>query len=70
MEFYLGDTCYYYVAEDKGYPMQFTGCLIFEIGTVQWRKDGELHKEDGPALIRSNGYGLWYNHGKQIKAPK
>ena len=37
----------------------------FENGTKHWYKDGELHREDGPAIEWKNGYKLWYKDGKQ-----
>ena len=32
-------------------------------GTEYWTLGGIYHREDGPALIRSNGYKVWYVHG-------
>ena len=33
-------------------------------GSVRWCKGGILHREDGPAIIRSDGTAIWYLHGK------
>ena len=33
-------------------------------GDEVWYKDGELHREDGPARIHSNGTKVWYKDGK------
>lgn len=32
-------------------------------GTVIWVKDGFVHREDGPALIKPNGTKEWYRDG-------
>jgi hypothetical protein len=33
-------------------------------GIKQWRLDGVLHREDGPAIEWGDGYEVWYQHGK------
>ena len=33
-------------------------------GTVRWTLDGELHREDGPAVEYAGGNKWWYRHGK------
>lgn len=36
-------------------------------GVEYWKdKDGRFHREDGPAIIYSNGAWDWYIHGKNI----
>lgn len=30
-----------------------------------FNKNGKLHREDGPAIIRSNGTKVWYANGKR-----
>ena len=38
---------------------------IWADGTKIWRNEkGQTHREDGPAVIRSNGSQYWYIHGK------
>lgn len=32
--------------------------------TREWHQDGQLHRTDGPALERDDGYREWYQHGK------
>ena len=32
-------------------------------GTKEWYRDGKLHREDGPAVERSNGTKEWYRDG-------
>jgi len=34
-------------------------------GTKMWYKDGELHREDGPAIIWKNGDEEWYLNSKK-----
>ena len=37
------------------------------VGSQRYFLNGKLHKEDGPAIISSNGeYSEWYINGKQI----
>ena len=36
------------------------GKFIFDDGDVYWYKEGLLHREDGPAIERANGYKEWY----------
>jgi hypothetical protein len=39
--------------------------LITPNGNVAWKNDhGQLHREDGPAVIWSDGTMLWYLHGQ------
>jgi hypothetical protein len=37
---------------------------IDEDGTKRWLKDGELHREDGPAIEDANGDKCWLKNGK------
>ena len=41
----------------------FPNCYILQQYTI----DGQLHREDGPALIRSWGAAEWYANGKLLK---
>jgi hypothetical protein len=34
-------------------------------GTQRWWKDGNLHREDGPAYINSDGTQIWYKDDKR-----
>lgn len=34
------------------------------IGTIIWYKDDQVHREDGPAVIKTNGIEQWYKQGK------
>jgi len=40
----------------------FTGILKKEDGTIQYFKNGSLHREDGPALIFHDGYEYYYQN--------
>ena len=33
-------------------------------GTETWRLNDKLHRGDGPALIRPDGYEAWYQYGQ------
>ena len=36
-----------------------------EYGDIEWRNSsGRLHREDGPAVERANGYRAWYINGR------
>ena len=38
---------------------------VSEDGTIEWRLDGILHRDDGPAVEKLNGTRVWFQHGKQ-----
>src|ERR1035437_5403589 len=33
-------------------------------GRQEWRENGELHREDGPAIKFKDGTRMWYRHGR------
>ena len=33
-------------------------------GTEEWRLNGRLHREDGPAVVYPNGSESWWQHGR------
>jgi hypothetical protein len=38
---------------------------IYKDGTQEWRlPNGDFHREDGPAIIKTNGERVWYWNGK------
>ena len=39
--------------------------VINKDGTQRWYKHGQLHREDGPAVIHPNGYQAWFKDGKR-----
>ena len=42
--------------------IKFTGILINEVHTKCWYKNGQFHREDGPALVYDDGYKeYWLN---------
>jgi hypothetical protein len=38
---------------------------VLSNGNIEWRVNGELHREDGPAVERINGYKAWCINGKR-----
>ncbi|MFM1755408.1 MAG: hypothetical protein RL621_312 [Bacteroidota bacterium] len=45
-------------------PNNFTGIASYEDGSVIYYKNGLSHREDGPAIICSDGYQKWCLEGK------
>lgn len=46
-------------------PKDFTGCCkITSDDSIRYFKDGELHREDGPACIHTNGALHYYLNGQ------
>ncbi len=39
-------------------------CEVNENGTKEWYLNGELHREDGPAVEHADGDKEWWLHGK------
>jgi len=50
-------------------PKRYTGIVEWENGNQEWHKNGLLHREDGPARIRNDGYKSWWLDGKPISEP-
>ncbi len=44
----------------KQVPKNFTGVVKWSNGSKYWYKNGEWHREDGPAVERSDGTKCWY----------
>jgi len=42
---------------------------IDDAGIRTWRKGGQFHREDGPALV-GEGFKAWYQNGRQHRDPK
>ena len=40
-------------------PGNYTGIVERDDGTIAWHKNGNLHREDGPAYIRNDGVTFW-----------
>lgn len=38
-------------------------CIISSSGSKEWRLNGELHREDGPAIEKSSGTKMWFRNG-------
>jgi hypothetical protein len=46
--------------------MQTYKVTVYEDKTIRWFNDkGELHRLDGPAIERANGYKAWFVDGKR-----
>ena len=46
------------------------GLLVDSDGTIRWYKEGDLHREDGPAVEIKNGtYFEYYLDGKKLNFP-
>ena len=45
-------------------PENFTGIAEYPNGTKRWYKEGNLHREDGPAIEYSFGTKEWWLEGK------
>jgi hypothetical protein len=39
---------------------------VYADGRKYWFLNGQRHREDGPAIERSNGYKAWYLNGKYL----
>jgi len=44
--------------------MQQPTMTVDRYGNKRWRLNGKLHREDGPAVERANGYKSWWLHGE------
>ena len=40
-------------------PKNYTGAIEWDDDSISYRKNGKLHKEDGPAHIREDGVKFW-----------
>ena len=49
----------------QGFDVMKNGYCEDEYGTQRWYKNGELHHEDGPAVIWSNGHQEWWVNGER-----
>jgi len=46
-------------------PKNFTGVVEYPNGDKSWHKEGDYHREDGPAVEWESGYKEWYLEGKR-----
>ena len=44
-------------------PKNYTGIAEYTNGTKVWLKEGNLHREDGPAIEYEDGYKAWWIEG-------
>ena len=40
--------------------------VVYFSGTKEWRLNGKLHREDGPAVERANGSKEWWLNGEHM----
>lgn len=45
-------------------PVEHKVKRVDEDGIQRWYQNGQLHREDGPAIIWANGDKHWYKNGK------
>jgi len=38
--------------------------IIYSSGSKEWRKHGQLHRDDGPAIESASGDQYWYQHDR------
>jgi len=43
---------------------EYTVKVFEEAGIKHWYLNGELHREDGPAVEWANGFKAWYRNGE------
>lgn len=49
----------------KEIPKNLTRVVEYSNGTKAWYKNGELHREDGPAIEWPDGYKAWHLEEKE-----
>ena len=47
-------------------PQGYTGIVEYESGAKIWLKNGNYHRENGPAFVRETSIKSWYLDGKYI----
>jgi hypothetical protein len=48
-------------------PKNYTGIVLLPDGTKFWFKNGEFHREDGPAIEFPDGFQYWCQDGLSRK---
>lgn len=61
-DFFFGDDLLSQDEESREFTARET---VRADGTREWRLGGELHRDDGPAVIKENGDSEWWTHGRQ-----
>jgi len=51
------------ITESDIIPENFTG-IAEDYGNKEWYRNGEWHREDGPAIEYANGDKYWYRNGQ------
>jgi hypothetical protein len=52
------------IIESDTFPNNFTGIVEYSNGDKYWYRNGELHREDGPAIEWADGDKYWFLNGK------
>src|ERR1700691_4077197 len=52
------------VKDYAGVPYNYTGIVKYHDGSIEYYLNGELHRENGPAIIYPNGSIYYYLNGK------
>jgi len=65
---WIGDTCYVEGGEKIKISCNINGHFIFPCGGQIWYKNGEFHREGGPAFIVKSGRKEWWLNGKFQKS--
>lgn len=55
---------YDYYSDNYNNYINLNGCYHWKGGDICWYKNGEYHREDGPAFIGVNGRKEWYLNDK------
>lgn len=55
-------------SRDRGSVIIYTKEVLRAEGTKAWRKDGEIHRLDGPAIISQHGVEIWHSFGSRRRA--
>lgn len=53
------------ITDSRDIPKDFTGVAEYSNGLRQWYKEGNLHREDGPAVELADGTKIWFKEGKR-----
>jgi hypothetical protein len=53
------------IIESNEVPVNFTGIAEYSNGSKYWCRNGQYHREDGPAIECSNGDKFWYLDNKE-----